>query len=277
MKFTKMHGIGNDYVYVNAFIERVSEPARLARAMSDRFTGVGSDGLILIGPSPAADARMEMYNADGSRGRMCGNGIRCVAKYVVEHGIAAGPELGIDTDAGIRSVSCQLSGGKVESVRVNMGPPLLAPLDIPVTVEGDRVVDRGMNIGGKVYPVTCVSMGNPHAVVFVDDPDAIELPIVGPAFERAPQFPESVNAHFASALSRTHVVARTWERGSGATRACGTGACAIGVAGVLTDRTERCITVSLPGGDLQIEWADDGCVYMTGPAVEVFTGDWTEG
>lgn len=277
MKFTKMHGIGNDYVYVNAFIERVSEPTRLARAMSDRFTGVGSDGLILISPSPAADARMEMYNADGSRGRMCGNGIRCVAKYVVEHGIAAGPELRIDTDAGIRSVSCQLSGGKVESVRVNMGPPILAPLDIPVTVEGDRVVDRDMNIGGKVYPVTCVSMGNPHAVVFVDDPDAIELPIVGPAFEHAPQFPESVNAHFARALSRTHVVARTWERGSGATRACGTGACAIGVAGVLTDRTERCINVSLPGGDLQIEWADDGCVYMTGPAVEVFTGDWTEG
>lgn len=274
MKFTKMHGLGNDYVYVNGFTERVTEPSKLSRIISDRHTGIGSDGLIMIQPSKQADVRMEMYNADGSRGEMCGNGIRCVAKYAVEHGLAAGPKLLIETDAGVKTVECHMAEGKVSSVRVDMGPPRLSAHEIPTTVAPDRVIDHPLRIDGVEYRVTCVSMGNPHAVVFVRELHKVDLVEVGPKFENAPEFPHRINTHFVRVDSPIHVTMRTWERGSGATRACGTGACAVCVAGVITKRTERAITASLPGGELGIEWRDDDHVYMTGEAVEVFTGDW---
>jgi len=274
MKFTKMHGLGNDYVYVNGFTERVSEPSNLSRIISDRHTGIGSDGLILIQPSKVADVRMEMYNADGSRGEMCGNGIRCVAKYAVEHGLTKGPSLRIETDAGVKLAECELVEGKVRSVRIDMGVPELAARKIPTTISADQILDHPLRIGGTEYRITCVSMGNPHAVLFVQELHRIDLVEIGPKFENAPEFPSRINTHFVRVDSPTHVTMRTWERGSGATRACGTGACAVCVAGVLTKRTERAITASLPGGELQIEWADDDHVYMTGEAVEVFTGEW---
>jgi len=274
MKFTKMHGLGNDYVYVSVFDQFVDDPSALARRVSDRHTGIGSDGLVLIGPSETADVRMEMYNSDGSRAQMCGNGIRCVAKYAVEHGLATGPELRIESDAGIRFAHCQLSDGIVRAVRIDMGHPSFVASSIPNAPGYDRTADYPLEIGGTVYRVTCLSLGNPHVVVFVDDLDGVDLATEGPLLERAPQFPERVNAHFARVDSPTHVTVRTWERGSGATRACGTGACAVCVAGAVTGRTERAITVTLPGGDLHIEWSDEDRVFMTGPAVEVFTGDW---
>lgn len=275
MKFTKMHGLGNDYVYVNGFTERVTEPSKLSRLISDRHMGIGSDGLILIHPSKDADVRMEMYNADGSRGEMCGNGIRCVAKYAVEHGLAKGPKLRIETDAGIKPAECKFVGGKVCSVRIDMGRPELSARAIPTTIAADRVIDHPMCVSGVEYRVTCVSMGNPHAVIFTRELQRIDLVATGPMFENAAEFPQRINTHFVRVDSPTHVTMRTWERGSGATRACGTGACAVGVAGALTGRTQRAIAVSLPGGELQIEWADDDHVYMTGEAVEVFSGEWT--
>lgn len=274
MKFTKMHGLGNDYVYVNGFTEHIAEPSKLSRILSNRHTGIGSDGLILIHPSVKADVRMEMYNADGSRGEMCGNGIRCVAKYAVEHGLAKSPKLRIETDAGIKLAECRIEDGKVRTVRIDMGPPELSARAIPTTIASDRVIDHPMRIGGVEYRVTCVSMGNPHAVIFTRELQKIDLVETGPKFEHAAEFPNRINTHFVRVDSPTHVTMRTWERGSGATRACGTGACAVGVAGVLTGRTQRSITVSLPGGELQIEWADDDHVYMTGEAVEVFSGEW---
>lgn len=275
MKFTKMHGLGNDYIYVNGFDERVQNPVALAREMSDRHTGVGSDGLILILPSQHADVRMEMYNADGSRAQMCGNGIRCVAKYAVERKLAAGPELRIETDAGIKLAFCEMERNTVGLVRIDMGRPSLRAADLPARVAIDSIIDAELIIDGTSRVMTCVSMGNPHAVLFVDSLDAIELREVGPRIECAPQFPERINVHFAHVDSRTHVTMKTWERGSGATRACGTGACAVCVAASVTGRTERGITATLPGGDLQIDWAQSDTVYMTGPAVEVFNGDWS--
>jgi diaminopimelate epimerase len=274
MKFTKMHGLGNDYVYVNCCTQRVENPPGLARALSDRHTGVGSDGLILIRPSDKADVRMEMYNADGSRAQMCGNGIRCLAKYALEHGLAAGPELGIDTDDGVKLATCEVVDGLVRSVRIDMGLPALAASALPSMIGVDRIIDYPLLIDTVTHVVTCVSIGNPHVVVFVDDPSAVALEVVGPRFENAPEFPERINTHFVRVDSSTHVTMRTWERGSGATRACGTGACAVCVAGAVTQRTQRRITATLPGGDLRIEWADNDHVYMTGPAVEVFTGVW---
>jgi diaminopimelate epimerase len=274
MKFTKMHGLGNDYVYVNCFEEHVGDPSALSRAICDRHMGIGSDGLILIQPSHTADVRMEMYNADGSRAQMCGNGIRCVAKYAVEHGLVVRPDVCIETDAGVKLAWCRVYGGLVHFVCVDMGRPSLEPSAMPCTIPGERIVDCPLQIGGNEYAVTCVSVGNPHAVVFVEDLDGIALETIGPQFEHAPQFPERINAHFVRVESRAHVTMRTWERGSGITRACGTGACAVCVAGVLTDRTQRKIAATLPGGNLELEWAEDDHVYMTGPAVEVFTGDW---
>jgi len=276
MKFTKMHGLGNDYVYVNGLEERVRDPAALAREMSDRHTGVGSDGLILILPSQHADVRMEMYNADGSRAQMCGNGIRCVAKYAVERKLAAGPELRIETDAGIKLAFCEMDQDRVGLVRVDMGSPSLRAVDLPARVESESIVDAELVIDGTPQVMTCVSIGNPHAVLFVDAFNSIQLREVGSAIECAPQFPERINVHFVRVDSRSHVTMKTWERGSGATRACGTGACAACVAASTTGRTERRITATLPGGSLQIDWAQSGMVYMTGPAVEVFTGEWTE-
>ena len=262
MNFTKMHGLGNDYVLVDCFKQAVDDPPALAIAVSDRHTGIGSDGLILMHPSKSADVRMEIYNADGSRAQMCGNGLRCVAKYAREHGLVTDPVVRIDTDSGIKLAECQMADGVVRSVRVDMGPP----------VPGEP--GAALVIGGVPYRVTRVSVGNLHAVVFVDDLTAVALEVVGPLFAHAPQFPEGVNTHFVRVDSPTHVTMKTWERGSGATRACGTGACAVCVAGALTKRTNRAITAALPGGDLQLHWAENDHVYMTGPAVEVFTGIW---
>jgi len=274
MNFTKMHGLGNDYVYVDLHKETVKDPTTLARIIANRNTGVGSDGLILIGPSDTADVRMAMYNADGSRGEMCGNGIRCVAKYAVEHSLATGPELTIETDTGTRSAVCNMRGSVVESVRIDMGQPVLATADIPTTIDLDQVVDHPIRIAGESYSVTCVSMGNPHAIVFVENLESINLATIGPGFENAPQFPNRINAHFVRVDARDHVTMRTWERGSGITRACGSGACAVCVAGVLTGRIDRKIVATLPGGDLVIEWKGTGHVFMTGPAIEVFSGRW---
>lgn len=278
MKFTKMHGLGNDYLFIDATVDanklHIVNPVSLARAMSDRNTGIGSDGLILIYPSTQADARMEMYNVDGSRAEMCGNGIRCVAKYIIDHGMVDGPSVLIETDAGIKSAECSSVDGKVYSVRIDMGLPDLSPQSLPSTIKQDRMVNYPMIMDSLEFSITCVSMGNPHAVIFVDDLEKIDLEKLGPKFEHAPEFSQRVNTHFVRVDTVDHVTMKSWERGSGATRACGTGACAVCVAGVLTEQTRRKITVTLPGGDLVIEWGDRDHVYMTGPAVEVFTGDW---
>ena len=269
-----MHGLGNDYVFVDCTAERVADPPELARAVSDRHRGVGSDGLILIRPSDTADVRMEMYNADGSRAQMCGNGLRCLAKYAFEHGLTTRNPMQVETDAGVRQAKLIVENGLVRQVTVDMGPPSLDPRRLPSTIEADRIVDRPMTLGGRTYRVTCVSMGNPHAVAFVDDLDAVDLASVGPLFEHALDFPERINTHFVRVDNPRHVTMKTWERGSGPTQACGTGACAVCVAGVLTDRTDRRITATLPGGDLEVRWTDDDHVQVTGPAEEVFMGDW---
>ncbi|MEE8171189.1 MAG: diaminopimelate epimerase [Phycisphaerae bacterium] len=293
LRFTKMHGLGNDYVYVDAFAQSLDGVAlpELARRISDRHRGVGGDGLILITPpSPGveADVRMEMFNADGSRGEMCGNGIRCVAKYAIEHGLvqaagpvevhtrpaAAGVEVTVETDRGVLKLEALREDGLVRSVRVDMGAPILEPVRIPVRAHGERCVREPIEIGGVEFAMTCVSMGNPHAVFFVDGVEAIELGRLGPLIERHARFPSRVNVHFAKAASPTEARMRTWERGSGVTQACGTGACAVLVAGVLEDRLKRAATVHLPGGVLEIEWAESGHVLMTGPAEEAFTGEW---
>ncbi len=276
MKFTKMHGLGNDYVYIDCFAESVVEPAALARAISDRHRGVGSDGLILICPSDKADLRMEMYNADGSRAQMCGNGIRCVGKYAFEHGLCRSNPMSIETDDGVRHVELIRGGDAVKAVRVDMGRPVLAPSALPCNLSGDQVVERDFSAAGRLYKITCVSMGNPHAVIFVDDLELIDLPAAGSAIENHEAFPERTNVHFVRVDSPSEARMISWERGSGATQACGTGACAVCVAGVLTERLERHSTIQLPGGALDIEWADDEHVFMTGPAVEVFTGEWIE-
>jgi diaminopimelate epimerase len=267
MRFTKMHGLGNDYVYVDCVRQKPpADPVAVARAVSDRHFGVGSDGLILIGPSERADARMRMFNADGSESEMCGNGIRCVAKFVHDHGIAAKPRLTIDLE---------VKAGKAERVRVNMGAPILESATIPTTLPGDPPVDAPLTVAGHHYAATCVSMGNPHAVIYTPYVSSVALEAIGPKIEHAPEFPRRVNVHFVQVHSEREVTMRTWERGSGVTLACGTGACAVCVAGVLTGRTARRLLAHLPGGDLELEWSEaDNCVYMTGPATEVFSGEW---
>ncbi len=289
IRFTKMHGLGNDYVHIDCFTEGLGgvDVPELARAMSDRHRGVGSDGLILMcraEPGMAADVRMEMYNADGSRGEMCGNGIRCVAKYAVEHGIASGGSglsraLRIQTDRGVLAVTVLMVGNRVGRVRVDMGSPILAPSEIPVLLEGDRCVRAALSAADGSYEMTCVSMGNPHAVIFVESVHDVDLARIGPEVEHHRLFPNRVNLHVATARSRRAVAMRSWERGSGVTNACGTGACAVVVAGVLEDRLDRSVTVHLPGGCLDVEWPDategpPGPVFMTGPAEEVFSGGW---
>ncbi len=269
--FTKMHGSGNDYIYVNAAEHPIADPAALARRLSPRRTGIGSDGLILVCPADVAACRMEMYNADGSRGEMCGNGIRCVAKYAYEHGIARVNPMTIETDAGLRTVALDLAGGTVHTVTVDMGVPILDGPCIPVAAEG-RVVDRPLSVNGRTERITCVSMGNPHCVVFVEALDGLDLERIGPTFEHHPFFPRRVNAEFVQVVSPAEVRVRVWERGSGETLACGTGACAVVVAGALTGRTARRVRVGLRGGDLDIEWGADDHVHLRGDAVEVFEG-----
>lgn len=276
MKFTKMHGLGNDYVYVNAFVEQISDPAHLAIRVSDRHRGVGSDGLILIARSDQADVRMEMYNADGSRGMMCGNGIRCVAKYAIDYGLVSGPQVRVETDSGIKTADCRSTNGRVSQIRIDMGEPSLDPKRLPASVPLDRIVDHPLRIGDAMFTLTCVSMGNPHAVIFVERFDDIDLNRIGPTIERSSLFPQRINVHVARVDSRDRITMHTWERGSGITQACGTGACAVLVAGAVTGRCDRRITATLPGGNLEVEWLDDLRVYMTGPAEEVFTGDWPE-
>jgi diaminopimelate epimerase len=276
MKFTKMHGLGNDYVYVNAFDQPLpGDLAATAVAVSDRHFGVGSDGLIVIGPSEHADARMRMFNADGSESEMCGNGIRCVAKYVYDHGIARKPRLTIETGRGVLTLDVDVEAGKAARVRVDMGVPILKSAEIPTTLPGDPPVNIPVTVSGRTLDVTAVSTGNPHAVVYVDDVAGFPVETVGPVLENHPSFPRRVNVHFVQVLGPCEVRMRTWERGSGITLACGTGACAVCVAGVLTGRTGRAILAHLPGGDLRLEWpTDDAPVFMTGPATEVFSGEW---
>ena len=278
MKFTKMQGLGNDYVYVNCFKEKIENPSELAARISDRHFGVGSDGLIMINPSDKADFEMEMYNADGSRGEMCGNGIRCVAKYVYDYGLTDKTSISVETLGGIKYLDLTVEDGKVSLVKVDMGRPELEPSRIPVVAEGDRAVDEPITVDGKEYRMTCVSMGNPHAVVYVDC-DVKELPLeeIGPGFEHHERFPKRVNTEFVRVLDRKTVEMRVWERGSGETLACGTGACAVAVSSALNGLTEDEVTVKLLGGDLRIQWdRERDTVYMTGPAAVVFDGEWPE-
>ncbi len=276
MRFTKMHGAGNDYVYVDGFQESLpADLPQLAREISDRHFGVGGDGMILILPSGQADARMQMFNADGSEAEMCGNGIRCVAKYVYDHGICRRENLRIETGAGILALELQTAGDKVQRVRVDMGEPILEASRIPTTLPGSPVVDVDLPVGQHSFRATCLSMGNPHCVIFVDDANDDLVLGAGPVIEQDARFPERVNVEFVQVVDPGQVRQRTWERGSGETWACGTGASAVCVAGVLTGRTERTILNHLRGGDLELFWNEsDNHVYMTGPAVEVFTGDW---
>lgn len=276
MKFTKMHGLGNDYVYVETFTQpEPADPAALARAVSDRHFGVGSDGLIMIMPSDRADARMRMFNADGSEGEMCGNGVRCVAKYVHDHGLARKNRVTVETGRGVLTLDLTVDDGEARLVRVDMGTPILRAAEIPTLLPGDPPIEAPMEVDGRTFAVTAVSMGNPHAVIFVDDVANFPLERLGPLFETHPSFPRRVNVHFVQVLAPGEVRMRTWERGSGVTLACGTGACAVCVAGVLTRRTDRRVLAHLPGGDLELEWPEPAAsVFMTGPATEVFSGEW---
>jgi diaminopimelate epimerase len=278
MRFTKMQGAGNDYVYVDCFRQPPpADPAGLSRAISDRHFGVGADGLILICPSEKADARMRMFNADGSEAEMCGNGVRCVAKYVHDHGLARKPTLRIETGRGVLTLDLEVSGDKVRQVRVDMGEPILKSELIPTTLPGDPPRDVPLELPDRVLSVTCVSMGNPHCVTFVDEiTDELVLG-VGPRVEHHRAFPRRTNVEFVRVNRPDDVTLRVWERGSGETLACGTGACSVVVAGVLTGRLQRRVTAHLPGGDLQLHWSEaDNHVYMTGPAVEVFSGEWPD-
>jgi diaminopimelate epimerase len=275
MKFTKMHGIGNDYVYVDCTKQELKNTEEIARFVSDRHFGIGADGLILICSSDVADFRMDMYNADGSRGEMCGNGIRCVAKYVYDYGLTDKEEIAIETLAGIKYLKLTIENGKAVRIRVNMGRPILEAKEIPVVAEKSPVVKAPIRVCEKDWEMTCVSMGNPHAVVFIDTP-VKEFPLeqIGPHFENHACFPRRVNTEFARVLDRQTMEMRVWERGSGETLACGTGTCATAVAGVLNGLTDRKVLVHLLGGDLEIEWnEEDDCVYMTGTATTVFDGE----
>jgi diaminopimelate epimerase len=283
MRFTKMHGAGNDYVYVDCFGQPQPEsPAALAQRISDRHFGVGGDGLVLILPSAVADARMRMFNADGSEAEMCGNAVRCVAKYVHDHGLTQKPTLRIETGRGVLSLDLGVSGGRVERVRVDMGEPILAADEIPTTLPANLnlpnhpVVDAELSVSGRTLRVTCVSMGNPHCVSYVPKLSDYWVLRIGPKVETDAHFPRRVNAEFVEVLSRGEVRMRVWERGSGETLACGTGASAVCVAGVLSGRTDRKVLIHLRGGDLELQWAEDNHVYMIGPAVEVFSGEWEE-
>ncbi len=274
LQFTKMHGCGNDYIYFDCFKQNITDPEELSRRLSRYHFGIGGDGIILIEPSECADARMRIFNQDGSEGKMCGNGIRCVGKYLYDSGLARKEEIAVETQSGIRVLQMQVQDGQVTGVTVNMGQAELAPERIPVSLPGREIIGMPVSIDGKEWKITCVSMGNPHCVVFCEDPDSLDLTKVGPKFEKAPIFPEGVNTEFIRVIDRKTLQMRVWERGSGETLACGTGACASAVAAILRgycDREEE-ITVRLKGGELKIRW-DLEAVWMTGPAETVFTGE----
>ena len=301
MKFTKMQGLGNDYVYVNCLEEQLENPSEMAKFVSDRHFGIGSDGLILIRPSDAADFEMEMYNADGSRGEMCGNGIRCVAKYVYDYGLTDKTSISVETLGGIKYLELTVEDGMVSLVRVDMGRPKLEAAEVPILCEavteecvvdedsvlgggyaedivkiGDcrKVINEPIVVAGMEYRITGVSMGNPHAVVFLEDVEGLEIEKIGPKFENHERFPKRINTEFVRVIDRETIEMRVWERGSGETLACGTGACAAAVASILNGLAERKVTVKLRGGDLLVEWEEEtGKVYMTGPAVTVFEGE----
>ena len=273
MKFTKMHGLGNDYVYVNCFEEKIDNPPAVARFVSDRHFGIGSDGLIMINPSKTADFEMEMYNADGSRGEMCGNGIRCVAKYVYDYGLTDKTQISVETLGGIKYLDLAVEDGKVSLVKVDMGKPELEADRIPIISEREQVIDEPIEVDGKEYHMTGVSMGNPHTVIYVDDVKGLDLEKIGPKFENHERFPKRINTEFVHCIDRQTVEMRVWERGSGETLACGTGACAVAVSSILNNLTATQVTVKLLGGDLQIEWdREKDRVFMTGPATVVFDG-----
>jgi len=273
LEFTKMHGIGNDYVYIDAIRQQVPDPAALAQQVSDRHFGIGSDGLVLICPSDHADFMMDMYNADGSRGKMCGNAIRCVAKYVYERGLTDKTILAIDTLSGVKTLKLTIDGGEVTGVTVNMGRPVFDPPKIPARWNGPKMIEEAVPIAGRLFKITCLSMGNPHAVTFLPEVEGLEIERIGPAFEHYSIFPDRVNTEFVQLIDRQNLRMRVWERGSGETLACGTGACATLVAGVLTGRCDRAAAIHLNGGQLQISWDEtSGDVMMTGPATIVFDG-----
>lgn len=276
MKFTKMHGIGNDYIYVNAFAETVKDPPKVARFVSDRHFGIGGDGLILIRPSDIADCEMEMYNLDGSRGAMCGNGIRCVAKYVYDHGIVNKTSIKVATGSGVKDLDLTVENGKVSMVKVNMGSPILKAKDIPMIADTEEVIHSPLTVDGKEYTVTAVSMGNPHVITCLDDIESLDLPKLGPLFENHPAFPDRVNTEFVKVLDSHTLSMRVWERGSGETLACGTGACAVTVSSILNHLVDgdSPVKVHLLGGDLDIYWDQtSNQVFMTGPAATVFDGE----
>lgn len=274
MKFTKMEGCGNDYVYVNGFEYKIDHPGALSEIISDRHFGVGSDGLIIINPSEMADFKMSMYNADGSEGKMCGNGIRCVAKYVYDNKMTDKTTITVETLSGIKTLNLNVEDEKVKTVRVDMGAPILTPADVPVISNRDVVINEPLFVDNKEYGITCISMGNPHAVTFVDDTDALDIEHIGPMFENNPIFPDRINTEFIQVIDKNTIKMRVWERGSGETFACGTGACASVVACVLNKKTANKVTVRLLGGDLFIEYdQENNTVYMTGPARIVFTGN----
>lgn len=274
MKFTKMHGIGNDYVYVNCFEESVSNKEETARLISDRHFGIGSDGLILINPSNHADFEMEMYNSDGSRAEMCGNGIRCVGKYVYDHKMTDKRSISVETLAGIKYLDFEIENDKVVTIKVNMGAPILEPKQIPVQSAKYPVIKETICVDEKEYLMTCVSMGNPHAIIYMEDVKGLEIEQLGPKFENHPVFPKRTNTEFVRVIDRKTVEMRVWERGAGETLACGTGACATAVACILNGLTEDRITVKLLGGDLEIYWnREENIVYMTGTATTVFEGE----
>ena len=275
MKFTKMHGCGNDYIYVNCFTEKIEEPSVIAKKVSDRHFGIGSDGLILICPSETADFKMRMFNADGSEGKMCGNGIRCVAKYVYDNGMTDKEVITVETLSGIKTLQLAVSEGRVQAVTVDMGSPVLTPSQIPVKCEGDRMINQPVSVGGKEYYITCVSMGNPHAVVFTEEEvTALNLEKIGPLFENHEIFPDRVNTEFIHVIDEKTIDMRVWERGSGETLACGTGACASVVAWVLNHKTEDEVLVHLLGGDLEVRYdREKNTVLLTGPAEFICTGE----
>lgn len=274
IKFTKMHGIGNDYVYINCFEEQVDNPSELAVKMSPRRFSVGADGVILICPSQVADAKMRMFNLDGSEGKMCGNGIRCVGKFIYDNGIAHKNTVTVETLSGIKTLEITAKDNLCESVKVNMGKAVLTPREIPVLLDGDSVIDRTISVAGQEYNITAVSMGNPHAVVFCKDVDTLNLEKIGPDFEHHKIFPEQVNTEFVRVIDDTTLQMRVWERGSGETFACGTGACATAVAAVKNGYCDYDteITVKLVGGDLFITYKSDGTVFMRGSAEKVYDG-----